>query len=167
MGQIDVMSYCMFGPDREKGDQTRRLQRFMEVFIDAYKVEEHRVAIQLMRHTLMHTGALRYPYDERRKIAYTWQTYFGDSSSSHRDHYTLTLEDPTYQDHLLEAADGRPVDQIKSLNFRLILFAADVVRAASAWNGAVRGDEEMQELCVSNYSAVRFQLFNRLPRQRT
>jgi hypothetical protein len=59
MGQIDVMSLCMFGPDEKPGDQTRRMQRLMEEYLDADKGEEHRVAIQLMRHTLMHTGALR------------------------------------------------------------------------------------------------------------
>jgi hypothetical protein len=58
------------------------MQLFMESYIDENKIEEHRVAIQLMRHTLMHTGALRYPYDEKNKVAYTWQTYFDDSSSS-------------------------------------------------------------------------------------
>jgi hypothetical protein len=114
-----------------------------------------------MRHTLMHTGALRYPYDETNKVAYTWQTYFGDSSTSKREHYSLTVEDPAYQDHLLEAADGRPVDKIKALNLRLIVFAADVVRAANAWNDAMRADKEMQARCVSNYSTVRFQVFNR------
>lgn len=160
MGQIDVMSFCMFGPDEESGDQTRRMQRFMEEYIDADKVEEHRVAIQLMRHTLMHTGALRYQYDDTRKIAYTWQVYFGDSSSSDREHNTATPEEHVYQDHLLEAAEGRPVDAIKALNFRLIFFAEAVVRAANAWDDAMRADKEMQALCVSNYSTVRFQVFN-------
>jgi hypothetical protein len=160
MAQIDVMSFCMFGPDDEPGDQTRRMQRFMETYIDPDEVEEHRVAIQLLRHTLMHTGALRYLHDDTRRIAYTWQVYFSDSNASKREHYTLTVEERTYQEHLLEAADGRHVDQIKALNFRLVLLIEAVVRAASAWNDAMRADEEMQKLCVSNYSTVRFQVFN-------
>jgi hypothetical protein len=167
MGQIDVMSFCMFGPDEEPGDQTLRMHRFMKEYIDPHKVEEHRVAIQLMRHTLMHTGALRYPYDETRKIAYTWQVYFGDSNASKRDHYTLTVEDPAYQGHVLEAAGGRPVDAIKALNFRLIFFAEAVLRAAKAWDDAMRAEKELQDRCASNYQDVRFQLFNRIPRRKT
>jgi hypothetical protein len=31
----------------------------MEQYLDAQKADEHRVAIQLMRHTLMHTGRVR------------------------------------------------------------------------------------------------------------
>lgn len=164
MGQIDVMSLCMFGPDKKKGDQTKRMQRFMEEYIDPTKVEQHRVAIQLFRHTLMHTGALNYQYDETRKIAYTWQVYFGDSAASKRKHYTLKVEEPAHQAHLLEAGQGRPVETIKALNFRLIVFAETVLDAAQAWDAAMRADKEMQSRCVSNYSKVRFQVFNRISR---
>ncbi|GAA2555985.1 hypothetical protein [Mycolicibacterium diernhoferi] len=164
MGQIDVMSYCTDGPDKARGAQTRRMQRFMERYIDQDKSETHRVAIQLMRHTLMHTGAFRYPYDETNEIAYTWQCYFNDSDASKREHYSLTVENPLYQEHLLEASQGRPVAQIKALNFRLILFAADVVHAADGWIADMRADPVGQDRCESNYPAIRFQIFNRKPK---
>lgn len=166
MGQIDVMSYCIDGPDKKRGDQTRRMQRFMERYIDPDKSETHRVAIQLMRHTLMHTGAFRYPYDETNRIAYTWQSYFNDSDASTREHYSLTVEDLKYQDHLLEASDGRPVEQIKALNFRLVLFATDVLHAAEDWIAEMRSDRVKQARCESNYSAIRFQVFNRIPKRK-
>jgi hypothetical protein len=51
----------------------------------------------MLRHTLMHTGALRYLYDPDSKIAYTWRVYFDDLPGSVA-HYTLTQIDPAYQD---------------------------------------------------------------------
>jgi hypothetical protein len=60
MGQIDLMSKCEWGPVEPPRNQTPRMQGFMERYLDAQKADEHRVAIQLMRHTLMHTGALRF-----------------------------------------------------------------------------------------------------------
>ena len=52
--------------------ETPRMQSFMERYLDAHRTDEHRVAIQLMRNTLMHTGALRYLYEKRTETAYTW-----------------------------------------------------------------------------------------------
>jgi hypothetical protein len=75
MGQIDVMSLCVFDLDKKKGDQTRRMQGFMDHYLYPKKFDENRVAIQLMRHTLMHTGALRYLYDETNQVAYTWPRF--------------------------------------------------------------------------------------------
>lgn len=47
-----------------------RVQSFMERYLDTQKADEHRVAIQLMRHTLMHTGALRFLYDEKNETGH-------------------------------------------------------------------------------------------------
>ncbi|OBY30652.1 hypothetical protein [Mycolicibacter kumamotonensis] len=79
----------------------------------------------------------------------------------------MRVEEPAHQAHLLEAAQRRPVETIKALNFRLIFFAEAVLNAAQAWDAAMRADEELQSRCVSNYSKVPFQMFNRIPRPKT
>jgi hypothetical protein len=82
------------GPVEPPRNQTPRMQGFMERYLDAQKADEHRVAIQLMRHTLMHTGSLRFLYDEKNETGYTWRIHFGDTFPTSIGHYTLTAEDP-------------------------------------------------------------------------
>jgi hypothetical protein len=65
MGQIDLMSKCEFGRGEPTGGQTPRMLNFMERYLDQNKLDEHRVAVQLMRHTLMHTGELRFLYEKK------------------------------------------------------------------------------------------------------
>jgi hypothetical protein len=48
------------GSGRTAAKPDTRMQSFMERHLDAQKADEHRVAIQLMRRTLMHTGSLRF-----------------------------------------------------------------------------------------------------------
>lgn len=129
MGQIDVMSKCEFGPGEPHGGQTPRMREFMLRYLHPNKADEHRVAIKLMRHTLMHTGALRPLYDKDAQVAYTWRLHFGDTLPSGFTHYTLTVEDSAHQQELLAAVPG-PVVKVRALNIRLTAFAADVVRAA-------------------------------------
>jgi hypothetical protein len=51
--------------------------------------------------------------------------------------------------------------------FPVDLLAEAVLNATQAWDAAMRADEELQSRCVSNYSKVRFQVFNRIPRPKT
>jgi hypothetical protein len=67
MAQIDLMSKREWGPNEPPRNQIPRMQSFMERYLDTQKADEHRVAIQLMRHALMHTGALRFLYDEKNE----------------------------------------------------------------------------------------------------
>ena len=147
MGQIDLMSKCEFGPSEPKGGQTVRMQSFMERYLDAQKADEHRVAIQLMRHTLMHTGALRFLYEEKNETGYTWRIYFGETFPSSIGHYTLTVEDPQYQDVLRAAVKGT-VSTVKALNVKLTAFAADILRVAKDYTAAMGNDPT---LCNRQY----------------
>jgi hypothetical protein len=101
-------------------------------YLDDQKPEEHRVAIQLLRHTLMHTGALRFVYDPKTDLYYTWRIHFGDSFPSNLDHYTVTGVDSGHQDILLNLVQGGSGATVKALNLRLTTFAADVRRVADA-----------------------------------
>ena len=67
-GQIDLMSKCEWGRVEPPRNQTPRMQGIMERYLDAQKADEHRVAIQLM-----HTGSLRFLYDETTETGYTWR----------------------------------------------------------------------------------------------
>jgi hypothetical protein len=156
MGQLDLMSKCEIGPSDSPGGQTPRMQSFMERYLYARKVDEHRVAIQLMRHTLMHTGALRYLYEKQTETAYTWRIHFGDSFPTHFEHYTLTVEDPTYQDHLLAAVDGK-VAAVKALNIQLTELAADIQRVAETYTKAMSAAPALRNNCERVYPAIRVQ----------
>jgi hypothetical protein len=156
MGQLDLMSKCEFGLGEPQGGQTPRMQSFTERYLDAQKADEHRVAIQLMRHTLMHTGALRYLYEEQTQTAYTWRIHFDDTFPTQFGHYTLTVEDPTYQDHLLAAVNGK-VATVKALNIRLTVFSAEILRVAETYTAAMIADPTLRNNCELVYPTIRVQ----------
>jgi hypothetical protein len=123
--------------------------------LDAQKSEEHRVAIQLMRHTLMHTGALRYLYDETAEVAYTRRIHFDDTFPSEFDHYTLTVEDRAHQDDALAAVHKGQVVAVKALNLWLTVFAADVLRVVEAYTAAMSANKVLRVHCESVYPEIR------------
>jgi hypothetical protein len=156
MAQIDLMSKCEWGPNEPARNQTPRMQSFMERYLDTQKADEHRVAIQLMRHTLMHTGALRFLYDEKNETAYTWRIYFGDTFPSSVGHYTLTVEDLQYQDVLRAAVNGKVIT-VKALNVQLTAFAAGILRVANDYAAEMAKDPTLQSNCELVYPTVRVQ----------
>lgn len=157
MGQIDPMSKCEWGPVEPPRNQTPRMQACMENYLDVHKVDEHRVAIQLMRHTLMHTGALRYLYEPRTGTAYTWRIHFGDTfPSAQFGHYTLTTEDPACQDDLLKSVSGN-VTSVKALNLQITQFAADNLQVAKDYTTKMSTDPALQTNCEGTYPAIRVQ----------
>lgn len=157
MGQIDLMSKCEFGEGEPTGGQSERMRDFIERYLGAQKVEEHRVAIQLMRHTLMHTGALRYLYEEKTETAYTWRIHFGDTFPADTfGHYTLNVEDLTYQDHMLAAVAGN-VATAKAFNLQVTKFTADILRVAHAYTTAMSNDLGLQTRCQDVYPRLRVQ----------
>jgi hypothetical protein len=150
MGQIDLMSKCEWGPTREpRGNQTPRMQGFMERYLDPQKTEEHRVAIQLFRHTLMHTGALR-PLWESNGTGYTWRVYFTDTLDPKYLHYTLTDEDATIADHLFSTVNTS-VTKVKALNVRLKDLSTDIWNAATNYTTAMRQDPALQSKVQAIY----------------
>jgi hypothetical protein len=156
MGQIDLMSKCEYGKGEPPGGQTPRMRSFMERYLDSTKTDEHRVAIQLMRHTLMHTGELRYLYEEKAGTAYTWRVHFADTFPAQFGHYTLTTEDPKDQDHLLAAVSGN-VASIKAFNVNITQFAADIRRVAQDYTATMDNDPALQTKSEEAYSAIRVQ----------
>lgn len=156
MSQIDLMSKCEWGPVEPPRNQTPRMQAFMERYLDAQKGGEHRVAIQLMRHTLMHTGALRFLYDKKTETGYTWRIHFGDTFPTSIGHYTLTSEDPQYQDMLQEVMNGKVV-AVKALNVQLTAFAGDILRVAQDYTATMAKVPTLQSKCEGAYADIRVQ----------
>lgn len=153
MGQFDLLSRCEFGVGEPQGGQTVRMRSFMPRYLDAHKTDEHTVAIQLMRHTLMHTGALRFLYDRQAQVAYTWRVHFNGLLPAGVAHYTLSTEDAAYQDVLLSAVNGQ-VAVVKALNVRLTNLSADVVRVARAYTTEMLGDPMLRHRCEAAYAGV-------------
>lgn len=156
MGQIDLMSKCEYGEGEPEGGQTARMQDFLRRYFDAQKVDEHRVAIKLLRHTLMHTGALRYVYEKSTQTAYTWRIHFGDTFPGQFGHYTLSDETSNYQDDVIIAVTGA-VTTVMALNVQLTAFAGDVERVARDYTAALSSDPALQAKCEAVYPKIRVQ----------
>ena len=77
----------------------------MERYLGGQKVAEHRVAIQLMRHTLMHTGALRYLYGLGHPLLVGSDTPSAPTYGSQPGY-------DTYREMRLMAQSGVPLDAI-------------------------------------------------------
>ncbi|OBK42078.1 hypothetical protein [Mycobacterium kubicae] len=156
MGQIDLMSKCEWGPTKEpRGNQTPRMQGFMERYLDGQKSGEHRVAIKLFRHTLMHTGALR-PLWEANGTAYTWRVYFTDNLPLPYGHYTLTDEDAAVHQEFFASINAN-VTRVKALNVRLKDFSADIYQSAINYTTAMRQDAALRSNCELVYPTLRAQ----------
>lgn len=156
MAQIDLLSKYEYGLGEPQGGQTARMRRFMERYIDPNKTAEHRVAVQLFRHTLMHTGELRYLYDQADETAYTWRVHFSDRFPAKTSHYTLTPEDHQYQADLLSAVQGT-VRTILAFNLNINELAADVQRATESFTARMRSDPALQNACEAAFPEVHVQ----------
>lgn len=73
-----------------KKNQTERMIQFMERYLHHNKMEEHRVAVKLWRHTLMHTAEPREVLNVSTKTGYRYLLHFGDWLPR-TDHYTFDL----------------------------------------------------------------------------
>jgi hypothetical protein len=136
------------------------MQSFMERYLGGQKVAEHRVAIQLMRHTLMHTGALRYLYEPKTGTAYTWRIHFGDTFPSMQfEHYALTTDDLAAQNDLLTSVSGH-VTAVKALNLQITQFAADILQVATDYTTKMSTDAALQSNCEGACPAIQVQTLN-------
>ena len=107
-----------------------------------------------MRHTLMHTGALRFLYDEKNETGHL-ADLLRRHVSQFRGHYTLTVE-IQYQDVLRAAVNGK-ITTVKALNVQLTAFAADILRVAKDYAAETRKDPTLQSNCELVYPTVRVQ----------
>jgi hypothetical protein len=160
MAQLDVMSQCWNGPREPKGGQTARIRSFMREYLDDRKLEEHRIAVQLLRHTTMHTGALRPIYDPTTDCAYTWRIHFGNTFPSDVHHYSATPLPSVEQDYVLDAmsaATNRAPTTVKAFNLQLTTFATDIRRAAERYASDMTRKPELKGKCQGVLAGIWFQ----------
>jgi hypothetical protein len=150
MGRIDVLSAYWTGGVGSAG-QTARMRKFLDRYLAPGKAEENRVAVQMFRHSLMHTGGLRYLYDRRHDIKYTWRVYF-TSLPDGIGHYTVTTEDRANAGELATFAvsTGSKTSVIRALNVGIVPLVQDIKRAQQAYLADLATDATLQ----SNYRAV-------------
>jgi hypothetical protein len=158
LGQIDTLSVCDRGGPRR--DQRKRMVDFLETYVRPGRVDMHRVVVQMLRNTLMHTGALRYLYHSESMTAYTWRVYFGDLPIGVA-HYTVTQLDPRHQNDVFKTAQlaGLAPTSIATLNISLTALAGDVVRGAEKFVDVMLADQTKRALTEAEYSRIQIQRF--------
>ena len=83
---IDLLSRYWAGRDRP---QTPRMVGFLDRDVHPGKTEENCVAVQLWRHTVMHTGEARRLLDTTSQKHYTWRLDFGPGTQLLYPHYSI------------------------------------------------------------------------------
>ncbi|OBK39822.1 hypothetical protein A5658_02965 [Mycobacterium sp. 1245111.1] len=111
-----------------------------------------------MRHTLMHTGALRFLYERSTQTAYTWRVYSAGPLPDGAAHYTLSDETSNYQNAVIDAVAGK-VTTVRALNVQLSDFSGDIERVARYYTTALSSDPAMQATCEAIYPKIRVQTF--------
>jgi hypothetical protein len=144
MGRIDVLSSYWSGRVGSRG-QTQRMILFMDRYLHPGRIEEHRVAVQMFRHTLMHTGALQFLYNRTTDTRYTRRVYFGEGLRPEW-HYRITTEDEQYQEQLraLPVSTGSANSVIKALNVSITRFIGDLSHALQVFLTEFEADASLQ-----------------------
>jgi hypothetical protein len=139
----------------------------MVAFLDRYtypgQTEENELVVKMFRHTLMHTGELRFVAWPTKGYVYTWTVMFGEEWGTSA-HYRIDDVDPQGQDQLLSlAAWIRPAlvaPKTRCLHIILKFLARDVERAASEFLKDVHHSPRLQVQIVDVYKKLRCSLFS-------
>jgi hypothetical protein len=160
MGKIDVLSSYYSGQVGSRG-QTRRMIDFMERFLYAGRLDEHQVAVQMFRHTLMHTGSLRFIYDRANDTRYTWRVFFGEGLRPEW-HYRITTEDEQYQDQLRSPAvsTGSTSSACKALNVSIARLIEDLALATTRYLSEFESNVTLQRNYDVAHPQIVMQEFN-------
>lgn len=151
LGQIDTLSLCC----GNGGGQTR-LTKFLDEYMHPGKRDVNPVAVKMLRHVLMHTGALRYLYEEKDQTAYTWRIDFGKLPPG-RGHYTVTSEDLRYQDDVVNLVGFKKwpsPKSVKALNLSLANLADDLVRMAQQSTAVMLASSQRGGNAVAKYQKI-------------
>jgi hypothetical protein len=164
MGRVDQYSAFWKGTSK---NQTQRMIDFLANFVYPLPQFErvHSVAVQMFRHSLMHTGAVRPLFDRRERIAYTWRVQFGKLPDG-VDHYMLTKIDQAHHKDLLlpPIPDGRELKEIWAINISIPLLVTGLYQGVSRYMIKLRNSANLQENYVRTVPGLAFQTFRlRIP----
>jgi hypothetical protein len=84
--RVDLLSRYWAGYDRP---QMPRMVGFLDRYVHPGTSEENCVAVQLWRHTVMHTGEARRLLDATTQKRYTWRLDFGSGAQLISPHYSI------------------------------------------------------------------------------
>ena len=160
MGKIDVLSAYWSGQVGSHR-QTPRMIAFMNRYLYPGRTVEHQVAVQLFRHTLMHTGSLRFLYDRTNDTRYTWRVYLGKGLRPDW-HYSITTEDPQSQDQLYApcVSTGSRHSVCKALNVSIPRFAEDLSHATQLYLSDFENNTNLQTNYDNAHPHIIIQEFN-------
>ncbi|MDQ6949452.1 MAG: hypothetical protein M3256_25180 [Actinomycetota bacterium] len=163
LGQIDALAACWCGTLGTR-TQTSRMHDFLDTYMYPGRRDVHRAVVQMLRHSLMHTGALRYIYDRETGGVLTWRVFFGALPTG-LDHYTVTKVPSAYQEHMLglAAAAGYTPTQTLALNISLETLTKDLVRAAGRYTAQMVGDDDLQAKALQVFPHIQVQAFGERP----
>ena len=139
-GMIDLASVYWRG---EKGEQTDRMRAFMDRYLSTC-TEANDVALQMWRHTLMHTGKPRRLLDEKTNLEYSWLLHWSSKHLNPLTHYTF------------EENGMR-----RKLNMTLLDLIDSVKRSITEYLDELRKDQSLQANCLGIHSEIELQSFKR------
>jgi hypothetical protein len=155
LAQVDAVSTC-HGESRVS--QTIRMCTFLEAYVRSGKLDVHRTVVQMLRHSLMHTGALRYLYDTHAQAAYTWRVHFGDLPDG-VTHYTITSVNLAHQEDILGIAHlaGVAPASIHALNISLVALSADWLQGVKKYVREMLTDPVLRARAETRYPKIQLQ----------
>jgi len=136
---LDVVSRHWEGKDRPR---TPRMRDFMDKYV-APDREANDVAIQMWRHTLMHTGKPRDLLDSRTGIRYRWLLHWSTEQLPRSQHMQLQLPDP----------------KMRILNLALTELVKDLRTGFNAYIAELRTETVLQQNFFLTQSEVELQPF--------
>lgn len=141
LARVDLLSRYWKGKGGQ-GFQTKRMVDFLDHYVRPGKRNESKVAVQLWRHTLMHTGEGRFLKDRNTGDIYTWQLAFGPHNGW--NHFTLWRH---------------PRDQKMVLTLIMTEFASDLARGQALYLDDLEKDANLKEVYLMEDPTIREQLF--------
>lgn len=127
----------------KKDEQTVRMVRFLDTYVQPEKHNASCVAVQLWRHALMHTGQGRLHQDRDSGDIYTWQLFFGPSSGIR--HYELWRH---------------PHDQRMVLSIVMTDFAQDLRNGLARYLDDLKKDGALQATFQKEDAHIQLQTIN-------
>jgi hypothetical protein len=168
MGRVDQYSALWKGTIHgDRTDQTQRMIDFLAKFV--YPSPEfqrvHSVVVKMFRHSLMHTGAMRFAFDRRESAGYTWRVHFGILPAG-LDHYSITTVDPKYQDRFLQLSLPKDcqLKEIRAINISIPLLVTGLYQGVSRYMHLLRESDDLQRKYMAIEADMTLQVFDlRLP----
>lgn len=135
---IDLASqYC----EGRTGNATHRICSFMDQYISSNR-EANDVAIQMWRHSLMHTGKPRVLCDTRTSVRYNWLLHWSPEKLAPLTHFSFQN-------------DG----QCKTLNLTLLELILAVKTGLESYVHDLSTDLKLQRNCIKVHPQVELQRF--------